>query len=207
MNSKVDPSYENDVLSPKGRSRRSDSKTAVLTKLSMPAEITSLLEEPAEKSRKKRKGSSKKIKSAAKTQPVCFTVSNVDSHLEKNMDTTAHMKENQLVESLKFQGISMFHVEQNAVQPVVNHMASVAVGVMDEQNAIFSKSSMHSNSTVGVVDDPCLSFNRKDADQENTVEQNPLASPDKLNSVEVSSDFSCIHDVQSMIYQPEREGK
>ncbi|XP_062023734.1 uncharacterized protein LOC133739927 isoform X3 [Rosa rugosa] len=216
--SKVEPGLEN-VLPPKAHSRRSNSKTALLTE-SMPAENNSPLEErkmdvaleiqePAgnenetdscfnkavEKSRKKRKGSSKKTESATKDQPVSLAASTVYSDIEKTTDILAHLNGNRVVESVNFQGTSMLHKEQNAAQPIINHIESVAVEV-----AIFS------NSTVGVMDDPCLSFNRKDTEQENTVEQNPVASPDNLCSVVVSANAG-VRDVQSLTYRSECEGQ
>ncbi|KAM5562247.1 hypothetical protein ABKV19_017457 [Rosa sericea] len=217
-NPKVEPGLEN-VLPPKARSRRSNSKTALLTE-SMPAENNSPLEEPkidvgleiqepagnenetdscfnkaVEKSRKKRKGSSKKTESATKDQPVSLAASTVYSDIEKTTDILAHLNGNRVVESVNFQGTSMLHKEQNAAQPIINHIESVAV-----EDAIFS------NSTVGVMDDPCLSFNRKDTDQENTVEQNPVASPDNLCSVVVSAN-ACVRDVHSLTYRSECEGQ
>ncbi|XP_024164901.1 uncharacterized protein LOC112171985 isoform X3 [Rosa chinensis] len=217
-NPEVEPGLEN-LLPPKARSRRSNSKTALLTE-SMPAENNSPLEEPkidvgleiqepagnenetdscfnkaVEKSRKKRKGSSKKTESATKDQPVSLAASTVYSDIEKATDILAHLNGNRVVEFVNFQGTSMLHKEQNDEQPIINHIKSVAV-----EDAIFS------NSTVGVMDDPCLSFNRKDTDQENTVEQNPVASPGNLCSVVVSPN-ACVRDVHSFTYRSECEGQ
>ncbi|KAK9904406.1 hypothetical protein M0R45_000772 [Rubus argutus] len=50
------------------------------------------------------------------------------------------------------------------------------------------------------------SWNLKDADQENLVEQNPAESPDKLSS-EVSLSFTSVLDVESLTNQLECEGK
>nr|XP_011458491.1 PREDICTED: microtubule-associated protein futsch-like isoform X4 [Fragaria vesca subsp. vesca] len=211
-NSKVEPSLENEVLPPKSHSRRSNSRTASLTELSMPLEESKIdvgsevqpvgngnktgccfNKEAVEKSRKKRKGSRKKIDSTTKDHPDSFAISTVYSDFEKRTDILAHLNENQLVESVNFQGTSMFHKEHNAIQPVINHMESAAL-----EDAFFSKSSIYSNSAVGVMED---------TDQENTVEQNPLASPDKLSNVVVSSKFACVRHVRSMTYGPVCEGQ
>ncbi|KAL6213907.1 hypothetical protein ACLB2K_013346 [Fragaria x ananassa] len=211
-NSKVEPSLENEVLPPKRHSRRSNSRTASLTELTMPLEESKIdvgsevqpvgnekktgccfNKEAVEKSRKKRKGSRKKIDSATEDHPDSFAISTVYSDFEKRTDVLAYLNENQLVESVNFQGTSMFHKEHNAVQPIINHTESTAL-----EDAFFSKSSIYSNSTVGVMED---------IDQENTVEQNPLASPDKLSNVVVSSKFACVRDVRSITYGPVCEGQ
>ncbi|XP_050365445.1 uncharacterized protein LOC126783967 [Argentina anserina] len=142
-NSEDDQSSEN-VLPPKGCVRRSNSKTAVLTELRMPAEFNLLLEEPkidvglevtepvgneneadscfskeaVEKSKKKRKGSSKKVESATEDGLVNLVETTVNSNFEKSMDTSAYLNENQFVESMNYQGKSMFNEEHDAVQPV-----------------------------------------------------------------------------------------
>ncbi|KAL6209343.1 hypothetical protein ACLB2K_020285 [Fragaria x ananassa] len=211
-NSKVEPSLENEVLPPKRHSRRSNSRAASLTELSMPLEESKIHvgsevqpvgngnktgccfnKEAVEKSRKKRKGSRKKIDSTTKDHPDSFAISTVYSDFEKRTDILAHLNENQLVESVNFQGTSMFHKEHNAVQPVINHTESAAL-----EDAFFSESSIYSNSAVGVMED---------TDQENTVEQNPLASPDKLSNMVVSSKFACVRDVRSITYGPVCEGQ
>lgn len=146
--------------------------------------------EAVEKSINKRKGSSKKRESAAKDQPFSFAESAVYSDIEKTTDISSHVNGNQLWQSV------INHMESVTVEPVVNHMESDTV-----EHAIFN------DSTVGdVVDPSCLSYDRKDTDQENLVEQNSAESPDKLCS-EVSLSFTSVLDVESLTNLPECEGK
>lgn len=146
--------------------------------------------EAVEKSINKRKGSSKKRESPAKDQPFSFAESAVYSDIEKPTDISSHVKGNQLLESV------INHMESVTVEPAVYHMESGTV-----EHAIFN------DSTVGDMIDPsCPSYDRKDTDQDNLVEQIPAESPEKLSS-EVSLSFTSVLDVESLTNQPECEGK
>ncbi|XP_034227664.1 uncharacterized protein LOC117637027 isoform X7 [Prunus dulcis] len=144
-----------------------------------------------ERSSKQRKGSSKKRESAGRGQPVYDEVSTAYSIMEKAMDISGHLKDNQTSESMKFQGISTVQKPQNVTEPLTNEM----------------ENSIPDNTTACDMDyHSYLSLNKGHTGHAIAVEQNPVECPDKFSNV-VSSKFTCLSDGHSPTYQPDCEGE
>ncbi|ONH90096.1 hypothetical protein PRUPE_8G035200 [Prunus persica] len=142
-------------------------------------------------SSKQRKGSSKKRESAGRGQPVYDEVSTAYSIVEKAMDISGHLKDNQISESMKFQGISTVQKPQNVTEPLTNEM----------------ENSIPDNTTACDMDyHSYLSLNKCHTGHAIAVEQNPVECPDKFSNV-VSSKFTCLSDGHSPTYQPDCEGE
>ncbi|XP_021800410.1 uncharacterized protein LOC110744731 isoform X3 [Prunus avium] len=142
-------------------------------------------------SSKQRKGSSKKRESAGRGQPVYDEVSTAYSIMEKAMDISGHLKDNQISESMKFQGISTVQKPQNVTEPLINEM----------------ENSIPDNTTACDMDyHSYLSLNKGHTGHAFAVEQNPVECPDKFSNV-VSSKFTCLSDGHSPTYQPDCEGE
>ncbi|CAL8173896.1 unnamed protein product [Prunus armeniaca] len=142
-------------------------------------------------SSKQRKGSSKKRESAGRGQPVYDEVSTAYSIMEKAMDISGHLKDNQISESMKFQGISTVQKPQNVTEPLTNEM----------------ENSIPDNTTACDMDyHSYLSLNKGHTGHAIAVEQNPVECPDKFGNV-VSSKVTCPSDGHSPTYQPDCEGE
>ncbi|PQP95551.1 hypothetical protein Pyn_29936 [Prunus yedoensis var. nudiflora] len=142
--------------------------------------------------------SSNKRESAAMGQPVCFEVSSVHSSIEKTMDISAHLKENQLSKYNNLQDIFTVQNAQNVMEPVTNVMENVTVDI---------GLNVPENATVRDMEDNYYpSLDRGDTGHIIAVVQTLEECLDKLSNVGFSR-LTCLGDGHSPTCQPGCEGE